>query len=134
MKLLLLAILVTVLACSPALAQNPEGGLAKIKEQELEEVRDRIADLKKSMDASAAARDRLTRDLQAAEELIAEKRMRLKELERQRDYSARRKTELEQRLADREAELDEESRELADQVRSAYMSGRQERIRLLLSQ
>jgi septal ring factor EnvC (AmiA/AmiB activator) len=134
MKPLMSAILVTVFACLPALAQNTEGGLAKIKEQELEEVRDRIADLKKSMDSSAAARDQLTRELQEAEELIAGKRMRLKELERQREYSARRKAELEQQLANREAELDEEARELAEQVRSAYMSGRQERIRLLLSQ
>jgi septal ring factor EnvC (AmiA/AmiB activator) len=134
MKPLILAVLVAALACLPAMAQNSEGELAKVKEQELEEVRDRIADLKKSMDASAEARDRLTRELQEAEELIAGKRMRLKELERERDYSARRKAELEQRLADREAELDGEARELAEQVRSAYMSGRQERIRLLLSQ
>jgi septal ring factor EnvC (AmiA/AmiB activator) len=134
MKPVLPVVLIFVLACPPALAQNAEGGLAKIKEQELEEVRDRIEDLKKSMDASATARDRLTRELQETEEHIAEKRMRLKELEQQREYSARRKAEVEQQLEDREAELDDESRELADQVRSAYMSGRQERIRLLLSQ
>jgi len=134
MKLSTPVILATILLCLAAAAQEPEGQLAKIKEQELEEVRDRIAELKKSMDASAAARDRLTKELQEAEELIAEKRARLKELETQRDYSARRKAELEQQLADREAELDDEARELADQVRSAYMSGRQEQIRLLLSQ
>lgn len=134
MKLVTLTILSTVLLCLAAMAQEPDGQLAKIKEQELEEVRDRIAELKKSMDASAAARDQLTQELQEAEELIAEKRTRLKELERQRDYSARHKAELEQQLADREAELDEEASELADQVRSAYMSGRQEQIRLLLSQ
>jgi septal ring factor EnvC (AmiA/AmiB activator) len=134
MKSLMPALLLATIACLPVMAQTADGELAKIKEQELEEVRDRIADLKKSMDASAAARDKLTRELQEAEELIAAKRIRLQELERQRDYSTRRKAELEQQLADREAELDAESRELADQVRSAYMSGRQERIRLLLSQ
>lgn len=134
MKLAVLAFLLTFLTSPTAIAQESEGQFAKIKEQELEEVRDRIEELKQSMDASAAARDRLTEELQEAEGLIAEKRTRLKELERQRDYSARRKAELEQQLADREAELDDEARELADQVRSAYMSGRQERIRLLLSQ
>lgn len=134
MKLAVLAFLLTFLMSPTAIAQESEGQFAKIKEQELEEVRDRIEELKQSMDASAAARDRLTEELQEAEGLIAEKRTRLKELERQRDYSARRKAELEQQLADREAELDDEARELADQVRSAYMSGRQERIRLLLSQ
>ena len=50
----------------PVLAQDESGELAKIKERELEEVRDRISDLKKSMDRSAAERDRLTADLQDA--------------------------------------------------------------------
>lgn len=134
MKLITLALSIVTLMSLPVLAQVGGDGLAKVKEQELEEVRERIADLKKSMDASASARDRLTAELQEAEELIAEKRQRLRELERQRDYSARRKADLEAELAGREAELDDEARELADQVRSAYMSGRQERIRLLLSQ
>jgi septal ring factor EnvC (AmiA/AmiB activator) len=86
------------------------------------------------MDRSASDRDRLTAELQEAEVEISEKRIRLKELERERDFSARRKAELDAQLARREAELDEESRELATQVRAAYMSGSQERIKLLLNQ
>jgi len=117
-----------------AIAQESEGELAKIKERELEEVRDRISDLKKSMDASAASRDKLTTELQRAEVEIAEQRIRLKELERERDFSTRRRAELDAQLASREAELDDESRELAEQVRAAYMSGKQERIKLLLNQ
>ena len=77
-----------------AQAQNSEGELAKIKEQELEEVRGRISELKKSMDDSAAARDRLTAELQDAEVAISEKRIRLKELERQREYSGKRKEKI----------------------------------------
>lgn len=130
-KLLLLLILVGL---SPALAQEPNGELTKIKEQELEEVRSRISALKRSMDESAAARDRVTIELQEAEVVISQRRIRLKELERERDYSARRKAELDASLARREAELDEESEELAAQVRAAYMSGSQERIKLLLNQ
>jgi septal ring factor EnvC (AmiA/AmiB activator) len=117
-----------------AIAQEPEGELAKIKERELEEVRDRISALKKSMDDSTATRDQLTADLQKAEVAISEKRIRLKELERERDYSTRRRAELDGQLSSREAELDEESSELAEQVRAAYMSGNQERIKLLLNQ
>jgi septal ring factor EnvC (AmiA/AmiB activator) len=130
-KLLLLFVLMAAIA---AQGQDTGGELAKIKEQELEEVRERISTLKKSMDESAAARDRVTIDLQAAEIDIAEKRVRLKELERERDFSARRKAELDAKLAKREAELDEESGELADQVRAAYMTGNQERVKLLLNQ
>jgi septal ring factor EnvC (AmiA/AmiB activator) len=133
MKALRVLVLIALGATS-AQAQESGGELAKIKEQELEEVRDRISMLKKSMDESAAARDRLTGELQEAEVEIAGKRARLAELERERDYATRRKEELDAQLARREAELDEEAAELAEQVRAAYMSGSQERIKLLLNQ
>ena len=117
-----------------AAAQDDGAGLAKIKEQELEEVRDRISDLKKSMDRSARDRDRLTEDLQVAEVAIAEKRLRLQDLERERAWSAKRLAELDAAIAEREAELARESDHLAAQVRAAYMSGSQEKIKLLLNQ
>jgi septal ring factor EnvC (AmiA/AmiB activator) len=134
MKLLKIVLFAALLAAPPVGAQDTEGERAKIKERELEQVRERISELKKSMDSSAATRDRLTKELQSAEVAIAEKRIRLKELQRERDYSTRRKAELDKQLADREAQLDDESKELADQVRAAYMSGSQERIKLLLNQ
>jgi septal ring factor EnvC (AmiA/AmiB activator) len=127
-------ILFVILIALPVLAQNSGGELATIKERELEQVREKISDLKKSMDKSASDRDRLTTALQEAEVEISEKRIRLKELEREREFSARRKSEIDAKLVKREAQLDEESEELADQVRAAYMSGSQERIKLLLNQ
>ena len=123
-----------LLAALAAEAQNTEGELAKVREQELEEVRERISELKRSMDRSAAARDRLTGKLQSAEVEISEKRIRLKELERERDYSISQKAKLDGQIEQREAELERESRELEAQVRAAYMSGSQERIKLLLNQ
>jgi septal ring factor EnvC (AmiA/AmiB activator) len=134
MKPFTLALIFALTAAVPAGAQAPEGELAKIKEQELEEVRERISELKQSMDDSAATRDRLTAELQEAEVSIAEKRIRLKELERERQYSTQQKEKLDRQLAARESELDEESEGLANQVRAAYMSGSQERIKLLLNQ
>lgn len=118
----------------PAAAQEDDRGLAKVKERELEDVREKISDLKRSMDKRAADRDRITGDLQKAEVQISEKRIRLKELERQKQFSERRKAELEDKLQVRQAELDEESGQLAAQVRAAYTSGSQERIKLLLNQ
>ncbi len=118
----------------PAPAQEDEGGLAKVKERELENVREKISDLKKSMDKRAANRDRITGDLQKAEVQISEKRVRLKEIERQKQFSERRRAELDDKLKVRESELDAESGQLAAQVRAAYMSGSQERIKLLLNQ
>jgi septal ring factor EnvC (AmiA/AmiB activator) len=86
------------------------------------------------MDAAAADRDRLTTDLQAAEISIAEKRLQLKDLERQRAYSTKRRAELDNDIGKREAELAGEAESLAAQARAAYMSGNQEKIKLLLNQ
>lgn len=118
----------------PAQGQETGGDLAKVKERELENVREKISALKRSMDKRAADRDRVTGDLQQAEVQIAEKRVRLKEIEGQRQFSERQKAELERKLKRREAELEEETGELAAQVRAAYSSGNQERIKLLLNQ
>jgi len=131
LRIVLIVLLLTALAAE---AQNTEGGLAKIKEQELEEVRERISELKRSMDRSALTRDRLTGELRSAELEISEKRIRLKELERERDYSISQKLKLDGQIEQHEAELETESRELASQVRAAYMSGSQERAKLLLNQ
>jgi septal ring factor EnvC (AmiA/AmiB activator) len=125
---------ILMLFAAAALAQDDGGELAKIKERELEQVRERISDLKQSMDDSAADRDRLTTELQAAEVSISEKRLRLKDIERQRTYSTRRLGELDASIEEREADLARESEDLSAQVRAAYMSGNQEKIKLLLNQ
>jgi len=127
-------LIMLLLAALAAEAQDTDGGLAKVKEQELEEVRERISELKRSMDQSATSRDRLTGELQTAEIEISEKRIRLKELERERDYSINQKRMLDDQIEQRESELESESSELASQVRAAYMNGSQERIKLFLNQ
>ncbi|MDX1498397.1 MAG: peptidoglycan DD-metalloendopeptidase family protein [Woeseiaceae bacterium] len=128
------ALLCLFLAAVPPPVPAQDAALTKIKEQELEEVRERISALKDRMDERARARDRVTRELQQAEEVIAEKRLRLKEIERERDRSTERRAALDAELSERRAELAAESGELAAQVRAAYMSGTQERFRLLLNQ
>ena len=130
----LTSLIMLLLAALAAGAQDTDEGLAKVKEQELEEVRERISELKRSMDQSAASRDRLTGELRTAEVEISEKRIRLKELERERDYSISQKRQLDGQIEQLEAELESESSELASQVRGAYMNGSQERIKLLLNQ
>jgi septal ring factor EnvC (AmiA/AmiB activator) len=117
-----------------AVGQDSQGELTKVKEQELEEVRERISELKQSMDAAAEERDRLAGELQELEVAISEQRMRLKEIERDRQYTVGKKQKLDDELAEREQHLDAESEALAAQVRTAYMSGSQEKIRLLLNQ
>jgi len=117
-----------------SLAQNSSGELTKVKEQELEEVRERISALKRSMDAAAEDRDRLTGELQELDVAISEQRLRIAEIERDQEYTANKKQKLDAELAGRQQHLDEESEALAAQVRTAYMSGSQEKIKLLLNQ
>ena len=117
---------------APAAVGDDE--VTRIKEQELEEVRERISELKISMDRAAEERDRVTADLQETEVEIAEKRIRLAALEREREHTERQRAELELAIVEREDELEREVGELGDQLRAAYMSGNQERLRLLLNQ
>lgn len=125
--------LVLALCCLQAAdAQEPER--ARIKEQELEEVRAEISRLKRSMDARAAERDRLTGELQDAEVTISETRLQIRDLERQQAASERRKRELASRLEELRASLEQESAQLAAQVRAAWVAGGQERLKLLLNQ
>lgn len=123
-----------LLLAATALAQGPNDEMTKVKEQELEEVRAKISQLKRSMDRRAADRDKITGSLQAAEVQISEMRINLADLERQRGFSVRKKARLDAELADREARLVEESDALAAQVRAAYTNGGRERIKLLLNQ
>lgn len=127
------SVLVALLALAWPLAAQDDG-LAQIKGRELERVRERISELKKSMDARAAERDRLTRELQEAEVAIGAKRTQVDELERQTRASEARVAELDGRIRVREEELARETGQLAAQVRAAWTSGRQERIKLLLNQ
>ncbi len=126
--LILLSLLV------PAIAPAQDEGQVRIKERELEEVRERISDLKKQMDRRADERDRIAGELEAAEVRISGKRIRLNEIEQQERYASEMLRKLSAQIATAEAELAEESAQLAAQVRAAWMGGSQERIRLLLNQ
>jgi septal ring factor EnvC (AmiA/AmiB activator) len=124
-------ILILIAAFLPVQADDE---LARVKEQELEEVRERIRDLKASMDRATRARDEVTSELQAAEVRIGEQQLLIRDIERERDAALRRLDELGAEIRARETELAGESSELALQVRSAYMAGGQERLKLLLNQ
>ena len=123
-----------LLLAATALAQPSDRELTKVKELELKQVRQQISELKQSMDRRAEERDRITAALQSAEVEISEKRITLKELERQRQYSERRKAELDQSIVAQESALAAETAQLSAQVRAAYTSGNQERVKLLLNQ
>ena len=117
---------------APALVAEDE--LARVKEQELEAVRERISDLKASMDEATRARDKVTSELQETEVRIGEQQLLIRDIERERDFAQQRLADIGAEIETRETELATESGELAEQVRSAYMAGGQERLKLLLNQ
>ncbi len=130
----LLAGLLAVAAAFSAAAQAPDAGLTRVKEHELEVVRQRISELKAQMDASTAARDRLSSELQAEEKKIAGQRQKLADIERRRAAATDRKAGLDAELSATQEKLEQQSAALAVQVRAAYLSGGDERLRLLLNQ
>lgn len=123
-----------LLLATTASAQDSHEELAEVKERELEQVRERIDNLKRSLDKAATERDRLSGELQEIEVAISEQRMRINEIEREQSFTEKRKQQLDTDLVAREAHLESESGELAGQIRAAYMSGSQEKIKLILNQ
>lgn len=111
-----------------------DDGLARVKERELEQVRERISSLKRSLGSRASERDTLTVDLREDEKQLARKRQKLSEIEAERKKSEVSKAALGREQSARQAELEKEVTLLAAQVRAAYTSGNQERMKLLLNQ
>lgn len=126
-------ILCLLLLLPPGLPAQVEQKV-EIKEQQLQEVRERISDLKERMAERAAQRDALTVDLQEAELEISATRLHLEELKKRKRYSGEKLAETDASIETAEAELATQARHLAAQVRAAYVNGRQERIRMLLNQ
>ena len=98
-RLFLLLLAVSTTAMTAVAAENSNDELATVKERELEEVRERISELKQSMDKSAAERDRLTGELQEIEIAISEQRMRITEIEREQRCTQNKKQALDADLA-----------------------------------
>lgn len=106
--------------------QRAEGELRRIQE-EIERVRAQLG-------RDAAERDRLARELRGAERSVAGARGELERLRRERAERAKRRGELATERSERRQALDRERGELASQMRAAYTIGREEPLKLLLSQ
>jgi murein hydrolase activator len=103
-------------------------------EQELEEVRERIEALQRSMRRDTNRRDTLSGQLRNAEEDVRDARGRLSDV---RKRLAETDANLKRLAAERERNeeaLKEQREVLAAALRTAYVGGRQEQFKLLLSQ
>ena len=104
------------------------------KEAELRKVNARIEKVRKAVNEDIEQRDRLSAQLRDAELGVQGARRKLEETRAQRIASESRLEDLEGEQADREKELAAERGALAGELRTAYVNGREEQLKMLLNQ
>lgn len=117
-----------MLAIAPAVGGDADS------EAQLERVRERIEVLRSEMRADVEKRDAIAARLRDSEEQVAAASRRLGSIRADREASGQRLRELEARQSQHQVALAGEHDALARQIRSAYMNGRQERLKLILNQ
>lgn len=123
------ALLFFALGLAPA-----EAASEKAKEAELVSVKQRIEAVRKSLEAEAQKRDALTNQLKDAELGIASARERLADLKQQRQGIQAQFDALEAERRAVEDEVEAQRAQLAAELKLAYISGREEQLRLVLNQ
>jgi murein hydrolase activator len=103
-------------------------------EANLKAVQDRIERVRQQVQRDAVEKDRLNRDLNAAEKSVAQARSDLAKVQRQRAERNAAREQLDKERSEREQERSRTQQNLADQLRAAYFMGRNEPLKLLLNQ
>lgn len=124
-------ILTAFLAIGAASGQGKDAGKA---EAELKAVKAQIEKVSAQVRRDQVDRSRLTKELRSAEVSVAGVREELSRLRRERDERAAKRDALAKERTAREAELKAEQSALAAELRSAYLIGREEPLKLLLNQ
>lgn len=129
---------VRLFTATAALLAAATGSVSAVAQQEsaeqLEELRGDIARLERELGRQIGRRDDGMVELKAIELSLAETRAELASLGRQVEVQSKRRDEIEQERSAATGRLAGEQDALADQVRLSYMTGRQELVKLLLSQ
>ena len=123
-----------IVACLLLLVTQPALPAERDPEKQLQQVRERIEELQRSIRRDTDHRDTLSAQLRDAEEKVRGARGRLGSVRKQLAASDARLSELTAERERTERTLREQRLALATQLRSAYMSGRGEQLKLLLSQ
>ncbi len=104
------------------------------EEAELEALRGRMADLRRALESDQSERSVAETELRRAETDIGERMASLRRLRAQQSDTTRRLDALDRERVVLEGRIGTERDSLAAQIRAAYMSGRNERLKLLLNQ
>jgi murein hydrolase activator len=103
-------------------------------EANLKAVQDRIERVRQQVQHDAVEKDRLNRDLNAAEKSVAQARGDLSKVQQQRAERKAAREQLEKERAEREEQRNRTRENLAAQLRAAYFMGRNEPLKLVLNQ
>ena len=135
-EMIILIILFFIFTATPlfAYAQDSQEELIESKEYELQQVRKRINTLKNTMDRATDEQEKLIGELKEIELGLSEKRIKINEIEAKQRSAVKKKQALNTDLMNSKAYFKDESNKLALQLRAAYMSGSQEKMKLLLNQ
>lgn len=125
-----LALLLAGPAAGPARAAKPSPETAR----ELDAVKSRIRGLEKEIAKAAAARPTAGKALKQAEEIESDARAALREVRRRLAEGQARERALRAEMDRAGTQLDEHRRTLEAQLRLAYVAGREEWLRVALSQ
>jgi septal ring factor EnvC (AmiA/AmiB activator) len=120
-------VLVSTAISLPAIAQDPSAA-------DLNRLRAEIAKLEQEVERQVGRRNDGMAELKTVEVALAETRTELKSLAEAIAAQSRRKTEIESEQREANGQLAAEQGSLAEQVRLSYLSGREELVKLLLSQ
>ncbi len=127
---LFLAALITATA---PLSQADESDISD-KQSELHKLQGEITELQRSLSDSSKKRQTLQSQLQQAEQQIGRTTRKLRVLDGRLERQEQLLQTLRQQQASQRLQLQDNQQALVEQIRSAYVMGRQERIKILLNQ
>jgi septal ring factor EnvC (AmiA/AmiB activator) len=125
---------VLVLLISVWATAGAAGAGAEAKEAELRQVRSRIESIRKAIHADAERRDSLASQLKKADLEIQAARQQLSEIRARRLAAEARLKELQAERVNTERQVGAQRDALAGELRAAYMTGREEQLKVLLNQ
>ncbi len=123
-----------IILCTAVLASAAAAAGSKDPEAELKQVQGRIEELQQGRRQDLEKRDKLAVELRNAEVAVADSRKRLADVRRRLTDSRKRLDALAAEREHNEQVLENERDALAAQLKAAYVNGREEQLKLLLSQ
>lgn len=103
-------------------------------EANLRALKERIERIQRQVQEDSAEKDRLTRDLRAAEQAVAKAQSELGSVRSKRSETDAERDRLQAERLRRVADRDRTQADLASQLRAAYLMGRNESLKMLLNQ